>query len=25
LVELDSHQPGDYSEFHDIFVSLIPF
>ena len=25
LVELDSHQPGDYSEFHDIFVSFIPF
>jgi hypothetical protein len=25
LVELESHQPGDFSEFHDVFVSLIPF
>jgi hypothetical protein len=25
LIELESHQPGDNSEFHDVFVSFIPF
>jgi hypothetical protein len=25
LVELESHQPDDSSEFHDFFVFLIPF